>query len=160
TFAEGGFCHRAEVIERVPATQTTSTFSMKSQGTLGSPGAVGHDTIFTLGHSPDPDDAFMFYAIAANKIDLRGYKFEHRLEDIQTLIECAMRRELHISAVSIHACAYVADKYLLLPCGASMGVGYGPLVIEKRRTPNIEPAYAEGYGVAGREHRTSHEDIR
>src|SRR5947199_6874322 len=116
--------------------------------------------VFTLGHSPDPDDAFMFYAIAKNKIDLRGYHFEHRLEDIQILNERAMRGELHISAVSIHACAYVADKYLLLPCGASMGDGYGPLVIEKHRTPNIEPAYAEGYSVAGSEHRTSHEDIR
>jgi 1,4-dihydroxy-6-naphthoate synthase len=115
---------------------------------------------FTLGHSPDPDDAFMFYAMAANKIDLRGYRFEHRLEDIQTLNERAMRGELHISAVSIHACAYVADKYLLLPCGASMGDGYGPLLIEKRRTPNTEPAYAEGYAAAGIEHRTANEDIR
>jgi 1,4-dihydroxy-6-naphthoate synthase len=115
---------------------------------------------FTLGHSPDPDDAFMFYAIAANKIDLRGYRFEHRLEDIQTLNERAMRGELHISAVSIHACAYVADKYLLLPCGASMGDGYGPLLIEKHRTPNTEPAYAKGYGAAGIEHRTANEDIR
>jgi 1,4-dihydroxy-6-naphthoate synthase len=115
---------------------------------------------FTLGHSPDPDDAFMFYAIAANKIDLRGYRFEHRLEDIQTLNERAMRGELHISAVSIHACAYVADKYLLLPCGASMGDGYGPLLIEKRRTPNTEPAYAKGYGAAGIEPRTANEDIR
>ncbi|PYK73593.1 MAG: ABC transporter substrate-binding protein [Verrucomicrobia bacterium] len=93
---------------------------------------------FTLGHSPDPDDAFMFYAMAANKIDLRGYRFKHELEDIQTLNERAMRGELHISAVSIHAYAYVSDKYLLLPCGASMGDGYGPLVIEKRRTPNAE----------------------
>src|SRR5438105_2800678 len=93
---------------------------------------------FTLGHSPDPDDAFMFYAMAAHKIDLRGYHFEHRLEGIQTLNERAMRGELHISAVSIHAYAYVSDKYLLLPCGASMGDGYGPLVIEKRRTPNTE----------------------
>jgi 1,4-dihydroxy-6-naphthoate synthase len=98
---------------------------------------------FTLGHSPDPDDAFMFYAMAANKIDLRGYRFKHQLEDIQTLNERAMRAELHISAVSIHTYAYVSDKYLLLPCGASMGDGYGPLVIEKsspsnaqRRTPN------------------------
>src|SRR5260221_12527413 len=86
---------------------------------------------FTLGHSPDPDDAFMFYAIAKNKIDLRGYRFEHRLEDIQTLNERAQRGELHISAISIHAYAYVADKYALLPCGASMGDGYGPLVIRK-----------------------------
>jgi 1,4-dihydroxy-6-naphthoate synthase len=88
--------------------------------------------VFTLGHSPDPDDAFMFYAIAKNKIDLRGYRFEHRLEDIQTLNERAMRGDLHISAISIHAYAYVADKYALLPCGASMGDGYGPLVIRKK----------------------------
>ena len=93
---------------------------------------------FTLGHSPDPDDAFMFYAMAENKIDLRGYRFKHQLEDIQTLNERAMRGELHISAVSIHAYAYVSDKYLLLPCGASMGDGYGPLVIEKRPTPNAQ----------------------
>lgn len=90
---------------------------------------------FTLGHSPDPDDAFMFYAIAKNKIDLRGYRFEHRLEDIQTLNERAIRGELHISAISIHAYAYVADKYALLPCGASIGDGYGPVVIGKASTP-------------------------
>jgi 1,4-dihydroxy-6-naphthoate synthase len=90
--------------------------------------------IFTLGHSPDPDDAFMFYAMAENKIDLRGYRFEHRLEDIQTLNERALRGELHISAISIHAYAYVASKYALLPCGASMGDGYGPILIKKRTT--------------------------
>ncbi len=66
--------------------------------------------VFTLGHSPDPDDAFMFYAMAQNKIDLRGYRFEHRLEDIQTLNERAVRGELHISAISIHAYAYVAAQ--------------------------------------------------
>jgi 1,4-dihydroxy-6-naphthoate synthase len=93
---------------------------------------------FTLGHSPDPDDAFMFYAMAANKIDLRGYRFKHQLEDIQTLNERAMRGDLHISAVSIHAYAYISDKYLLLPCGASMGDGYGPLVIKKKSTSNAE----------------------
>jgi 1,4-dihydroxy-6-naphthoate synthase len=96
------------------------------------------DEVFTLGHSPDPDDAFMFYAIAQNKIDLRGYRFEHRLEDIQTLNERALRGELHISAISIHAYAYVADKYALLPCGASMGDGYGPIVIRKRSTSNVQ----------------------
>jgi len=88
--------------------------------------------VITLGHSPDPDDAFMFYAIAENKIDLRGYKFEHRLEDIQTLNERATRGELHISAISIHAYAFVTDKYSLLPCGASMGDGYGPIVVRKK----------------------------
>src|SRR3954469_2317409 len=93
--------------------------------------------VFTLGHSPDPDDAFMFYAMAEHKIDLRGYQFEHRLEDIQTLNERATRGELHISAISIHAYAYVTDKYALLPCGASMGDGYGPMVIGKRSTSNV-----------------------
>ena len=93
---------------------------------------------FTLGHSPDPDDAFMFYAIAQNKIDLRGYRFDHRLEDIQTLNERARRGELHISAISIHAYAYVSDKYALLPCGASMGDGYGPIIVRKRSTLNAK----------------------
>jgi 1,4-dihydroxy-6-naphthoate synthase len=71
----------------------------------------------------------MFYAMAENKIDLRGYRFEHRFRDIQTLNEWATRGELHISAISIHAYAHVADKYALMPCGASMGDGYGPMVI-------------------------------
>ena len=102
--------------------------------------------VFTLGHSPDPDDAFMFYAMAQNKIDLRGYRFEHRLEDIQTLNERAVRGELHISAISIHAYAYVANKYALLPCGASMGDGYGPIVVRKRR--NGEAAKRRNQGAA------------
>ena len=75
----------------------------------------------------------MFYAMAENKIDLRGYRFEHRLEDIQTLNERALRGELHISAISIHAFAYVSDRYALLPCGASMGDGYGPMVVTADR---------------------------
>ncbi|MBX7244013.1 MAG: hypothetical protein K1X53_00855, partial [Candidatus Sumerlaeaceae bacterium] len=87
----------------------------------------------TLGHSPDPDDAFMFYALAKDKIDTRGYEFEHILQDIQTLNERATREELDITAVSIHAYAYVADKYALLASGASMGENYGPMVIA--RTP-------------------------
>ena len=95
---------------------------------------------FTLGHSPDPDDAFMFYAMAEHKIDLRGYEFVHQLEDIQTLNERALRGELHISAISIHAYAYVADKYALLPCGASMGDGYGPIVVRKKNSaPKLGP---------------------
>jgi 1,4-dihydroxy-6-naphthoate synthase len=100
-----------------------------------------HRGVLTLGHSPDPDDAFMFYAIAENKIDLHGYRFEHRLEDIQTLNERALRGELHISAISIHAYAYVADKYALLPCGASMGDGYGPILVRKIRNSDqdIDP---------------------
>jgi 1,4-dihydroxy-6-naphthoate synthase len=87
------------------------------------------DTTLLLGHSPDPDDAFMFYAMAAEKIDLLGYRFDHSLQDIQTLNERALRGELHLSAVSIHAYAYLLDQYALLPCGASMGDGYGPMFI-------------------------------
>ena len=91
--------------------------------------SAGGARIYTLGHSPDPDDAFMFYAMAEHKIDLRGYQFEHRLEDIQTLNERALRGELDISAISIHAYAYVSDRYALLSCGASMGDGYGPMLV-------------------------------
>jgi 1,4-dihydroxy-6-naphthoate synthase len=87
----------------------------------------------TLGHSPDPDDAFMFYALAEHKIDPRGYDFQHILQDIQTLNERCTRAELHISAISIHAYAYVLDHYALLPCGASMGDGYGPMIVAPAR---------------------------
>ncbi len=91
------------------------------------------NSVFTLGHSPDPDDAFMFYAMAEGKIDTRGYEFEHILQDIQTLNERATRGELHISAISIHAYAYVLDRYALLPSGASMGDGYGPMFVARDR---------------------------
>jgi len=87
--------------------------------------------VFTLGHSPDPDDAFMFYALAEHKIDTRGYRFQHILQDIETLNQRATRGELHITAVSIHAYAHLLDKYALLPCGASMGDGYGPMLVAK-----------------------------
>ena len=87
----------------------------------------------TLGHSPDPDDAFMFYGLAKDLIPAAGYRFEHILQDIQTLNERATRGELDISAVSIHAYAYVSDKYALLPSGASMGDGYGPMLVSKQK---------------------------
>jgi 1,4-dihydroxy-6-naphthoate synthase len=90
---------------------------------------------FLLGHSPDPDDAFMFYALAQKKIDTRGHRFEHVLQDIETLNQRALRGELHISAVSIHAYAYLADRYALLPCGASMGDGYGPMLVTLESPP-------------------------
>src|SRR6266705_5193578 len=87
----------------------------------------------TLGHSPDPDDAFMFYALANELIPTHGFKFQHILQDIQTLNERATRGELDLSAVSIHAYAYVSDQYALLPSGASMGDGYGPMLVAKER---------------------------
>lgn len=98
---------------------------------------------FLLGHSPDPDDAFMFYAMAEQKIDLRGHRFEHILQDIETLNQRALRGELHISAVSIHAYAYLADKYSLLSCGASMGDGYGPMLVTLEEPPGDLDAVRE-----------------
>jgi 1,4-dihydroxy-6-naphthoate synthase len=97
-------------------------------------------TTLTLGHSPDPDDAFMFYGLAKELIPSGGYHFEHILQDIQTLNERATRGELDISAVSIHAYAYVSDKYALLPSGASMGDGYGPMLVAKQRFSKAEVA--------------------
>src|SRR5258707_10689017 len=91
-----------------------------------------HRTL-TLGHSPDPDDAFMFYALAKELIPTHGLKFEHVLQDIQTLNERATRGELDITAISIHAYAYVCGQYALLPSGASMGDGYGPMLVSKMR---------------------------
>src|SRR5687768_12456475 len=87
----------------------------------------------TLGHSPDPDDAFMFYALAADRIPTHGFSFEHILQDIQTLNERATRGELDVTAVSIHAYAYISDSYALLPSGASMGDGYGPMLVSPKK---------------------------
>lgn len=97
-------------------------------------------TTLTLGHSPDPDDAFMFYALAKDLIPTQGLRFEHILQDIQTLNERATRGELDISAVSIHAYAYVSDKYALLPSGASMGDGYGPMLVAQQKFSRAEIA--------------------
>ena len=97
-------------------------------------------TTLTLGHSPDPDDAFMFYALAKDLIPTHGYRFEHILQDIQTLNERATRGELDITAVSIHAYAYVSDKYALLPSGASMGDGYGPMLVARQKLSKAELA--------------------
>jgi len=95
-------------------------------------------TTLTLGHSPDPDDAFMFYGLAREIIPAGGFHFQHVLQDIQTLNERATRGELDISAVSIHAYAYVSDKYALLPSGASMGDGYGPMLVAREKLSREE----------------------
>lgn len=86
-----------------------------------------------LGHSPDPDDAFMFYAMAQNPplIDCGNFEFHHTLQDIQTLNQRARSGELEVSAISIHAFPYVADRYALMSCGSSMGDGYGPMVVTR-----------------------------
>ncbi len=96
------------------------------------------DRIITLGHSPDPDDAFMFYGLARELIPTPGLRFQHVLQDIQTLNERATRGELDVTAISIHAYAYVSDQYALLPSGASMGDGYGPMLVAKQRLSRAE----------------------
>src|SRR5215475_10904531 len=85
----------------------------------------------TLAHSPDSDDAFMFYGLATNKIDSGELRFEHLLKDIQTLNEEATRGTYDVTAISFHAYAYVSDKYALLPHGASIGDNYGPIVVSR-----------------------------
>jgi len=94
--------------------------------------------MLTLGHSPDPDDAFMFYGLAKELIPVHDFGFQHILQDIQTLNERATRGELDISAISIHAYAYVSDQYALLPSGASMGDGYGPMLVAKQKLSRDE----------------------
>jgi len=86
----------------------------------------------TVGHSPDPDDAFMFYALAHDKIETGDLAFRHELQDIETLNRRALKGELEVSAVSIHAYAFLMDKYALLPSGCSMGDKYGPMVIARQ----------------------------
>lgn len=97
-------------------------------------------TLIRVGHSPDPDDAFMFYALAADKIDTGPYRFVHELVDIETLNRRAFAGELELTALSIHAYAHLAETYLLCPCGASMGDGYGPIVVAKRPLTQEETA--------------------
>jgi 1,4-dihydroxy-6-naphthoate synthase len=89
------------------------------------------DRLVRLGHSPDPDDAFMFYALAEDRIPTDGFRFEHMLRDIETLNRWAMESRLEITAISVHAYAYLADRYQLLPHGASMGDRYGPIVVAR-----------------------------
>jgi 1,4-dihydroxy-6-naphthoate synthase len=86
-------------------------------------------TLIRVGHSPDPDDAFMFHALANDKIDTGNYEFRHELVDIETLNRRAFTGELELTAVSLHGYAHLTDKYMLCPCGASMGDGYGPMVV-------------------------------
>jgi 5,8-dihydroxy-2-naphthoate synthase len=87
----------------------------------------------TLGHSPDSDDAFMFYALARHQVDEEGYEFEHILQDIETLNRWALEAKLHVTAISVHSYAYVAEHYAILPHGASMGDDYGPMVVSRER---------------------------
>ena len=91
--------------------------------------------LIRIGHSPDPDDAFMFHALANNKLPTGRYTFTHTLQDIETLNHRAQRGELELTAVSLHGYAYVTDKYALCACGASMGDNYGPMVVARQPGP-------------------------
>ena len=94
----------------------------------------------TVAHSPDSDDAFMFYGLATNKLDTGNLTFTHVLKDIQTLNEEAFRETYDVTAISFHAYAYISDKYLLLPHGASIGDNYGPILVSQEATPSKDIA--------------------
>jgi len=91
-----------------------------------------------IGHSPDSDDAFMFYALAKETIPTDGIQVVHVIEDIESLNQRALNAELEVTAVSIHAYAYIADKYALMPCGSSMGDRYGPILVANQPFPVSE----------------------
>jgi len=95
-------------------------------------------TTIHVAHSPDSDDAFMFYALAAGKIDTEGLTYVHELQDIESLNQRALRGELEVTAVSIHAYAYLSDQYALLPHGASMGDRYGPRLVARKPATRAE----------------------
>lgn len=91
--------------------------------------------VLRFGHSPDPDDAFMFFGLARGAVTIRDFKVEHVLHDIQTLNEMAMSGAIEITAISAHAYPSVADRYWILRCGASMGIGYGPILVARPDGP-------------------------
>jgi 1,4-dihydroxy-6-naphthoate synthase len=105
-------------------------------------------TTIRVAHSPDSDDAFMFYALAEGKIDTGDLRYEHELSDIESLNQRARRKELDISAVSIHAYAYIAQDYALLNSGSSMGDGYGPRLVSKQEKPADPRGAAKGKRIA------------
>src|SRR6185503_17876078 len=110
--------------------------------------ATSAKQLIRVGHSPDPDDAFMFYALAKDKIDCGRYRFEHELVDIETLNRRAFAAELELTALSLHAYAYLADKYVLCTCGASMGDNYGPMVV-CREARSVESLHGKTIAVPG-----------
>src|SRR3989440_603406 len=101
-----------------------------------------------VGHSPDPDDAFMFHALAADRIDTGRYEFTHELVDIETLNRRAFAGDLELTALSLHAYAHLTDKYMLCTCGASMGDNYGPMVVA-RESRTIESLRGRTIAVPG-----------
>jgi 1,4-dihydroxy-6-naphthoate synthase len=105
--------------------------------------------LIRVGHSPDPDDAFMFHALANEHLDTGAYQFTHELVDIETLNQRAFSGELELTAISIHAYAFLHDKYAICSCGASMGEGYGPMVIA-RQTCSVDDLKSKTIAVPGK----------
>jgi 1,4-dihydroxy-6-naphthoate synthase len=105
-------------------------------------------TVIRVGHSPDPDDAFMFHALANDKLETGRYQFVHELQDIETLNRRAFNRELELTAVSLHGYAYLTDDYAICSCGASMGDGYGPMVVA-RQPGSIADLHGKTIAVPG-----------
>jgi 1,4-dihydroxy-6-naphthoate synthase len=105
--------------------------------------------LIRVGHSPDPDDAFMFHALANDKIDTGDFEFRHELVDIETLNQRAFSGELELTAVSVHAYAFLTDKYALCPCGASMGDQYGPMVVAREKL-SLDDLRAKTIAVPGK----------
>ena len=116
--------------------------------------------ILKIGHSPDPDDAFMFCALARRAVRIRNYAIEHVMEDIESLNLRALKGELEVTAISAHAYVSLADRYWVLSTGASMGEGYGPVLVSKK---SLSPQELTGKRVAipGEENhrRSSYTDL-
>ena len=98
--------------------------------------------VLRFGHSPDPDDAFMFFGLATGEVTIRDFRIEHVLRDIQTLNEMATEEAIEVTAISAHAYPGIADEYWILRCGASMGLGYGPIVVARPDGPGTLDALA------------------
>jgi 1,4-dihydroxy-6-naphthoate synthase len=129
-------------------TALSSGFGLLLPG--GSPlSAIETKQLIRVGHSPDPDDAFMFHALTNGCVDTGQYLFTHELVDIETLNQRAFRSELELTAISIHAYAFLHDRYALCNCGASMGDGYGPMVVAKQRV-SVEDLKGKVIAVPGK----------
>ena len=125
------------------------TATIQLSNPLNSPSIIPmSERLIRVGHSPDPDDAFMFYGLSSGKVKLEGIKIEHQLEDIQSLNERAMRAELEVTAISAHTFPYVANKYWVMKTGASMGEGYGPVIISRKFT-SLEDLKGRTVGTPG-----------
>jgi len=107
------------------------------------------DRLIRVGHSPDPDDAFMFYGLASEKVKIPGVTIAHVMDDIQTLNERALQAELEVTAISAHAFPYVSEHYWIMRTGASMGEGYGPIIVAKKYA-SVEELKGKIVGTPGK----------